>query len=48
MYQKSARFDLIILITWILPDTKGSKTIQKNVNFVRKIRTQHRPNKQDS
>ena len=48
MYQKSARFDLIISITWILTDTKRSKNIQNNVNFVRKIRTQHRPNKQDS
>ena len=48
MYQTSARFDVIILITWILTDTRRSKNIQKNVKFVWKIRTQHRPNKQDS
>ena len=48
MYQKSARFDVIILITWILTDTRRSKNIQKNVKFFGKIRTQHRPNKQDS
>ena len=43
MYQTSARFDVIILITWILTDTR-SKNIQKNVNFVGKIRTQQRLN----
>ena len=44
MYQTSARFDVIILITWILTDTRRSKNIQKNVNFVGKIRTQQRLN----
>ena len=48
MCQTSARFDVIILITWILSDTRRFKNIQKNVNFVWKLRTQHRPNKQDS
>ena len=48
MYQTSARFDVIVLITWILTDTRRSKNIQKNVKFVWKIRTQHRPNKQGS
>ena len=47
MYQTSVRFQVIILVTWILTDTR-SKSIQKNVKFVWKIRTQHRPNKQDS
>ena len=47
MYQTSARFDVIILITWILTDIRRSKNIQKNVKFVWKIRTRHRPNKQD-
>ena len=48
MYQTFARFHGIILITWIWTDTKRSKNIQKNVKFVWKIRTQQRPNKQDS
>ena len=48
MYQTSTRFDVIILITLVLTDTRRSKNIQKNVKFVWKIRTQHRPNKQDS
>ena len=38
MYQASARFDVVILITWILTDTRRSKNIQKNIKFVRKIR----------
>ena len=42
--QTSVRFHVIILVTWILTDTR-SKSIQKNVW---KIRTQHGPNKQDS
>ena len=37
-YQTSARFHVIILITWILIDTRRSKNIQKNVKFVWKIR----------
>ena len=48
MYQTYKRFDPIILITWILTDSRKSKNIQKNVKFVWKIRSQHRPNKQDS
>ena len=48
MYQTSARVHVIILITWILIDTRRSKNIQKNVKFVWKNRTQRRPNKQDS
>ena len=46
MYQISARFHVVILITWIFTDTRRSKNIQKNVKFVWKIRTQHRPNRQ--
>ena len=48
MYLTSARFGVIILITWILSDTRRSKNIQKNAKFVWKIGTQHGPNKQDS
>ena len=48
MYQTSARVHVIILITWILIDTRRSKNIHKNVKFVWKNRTQRRPNKQDS
>ena len=48
MCHTPARFHVIILITWILTDTRRSKNIQKNVNCFWKIRTQHRPNKQDS
>ena len=48
MYQTSARFDVIIINTWILTDTRRSKNIKKNIKFVWKTRTQHRPNKQDS
>ena len=44
MYQTSARFDVILLITWILTDTRRSKNIQKNVNFVGKSRNQQRLN----
>ena len=33
MYQKSAWFDVIILITWILTDTRRSKNIPKNFKF---------------
>ena len=33
MYQTSARFDVIISITWILANTRRSKNIQKNVIF---------------
>ena len=34
MYQTSARVHVIILITWILIDTRRSKNIQNNVKFV--------------
>ena len=43
MCHTPARFHVIILITWILTDTRRSKNIQKK----RKIRIQHRPDKQD-
>ena len=45
MCHTSARSHVIILITWILTDTRRSKNIQKNVNCFWKIRTQHRPKK---
>ena len=48
MWHTYARFNVIILITWILTDTRRSKNIQKNIKFDRKIRIQHRPDKQDS
>ena len=48
MYQTFARFDVVILITLILTDSSRSKNIQKKFKIVRKIRSQHRPNKQDS
>ena len=37
MYQTSARFDVIVLITWILTDTRRSKTIQKNETLFEKL-----------
>ena len=48
MCHTSARFHVIILITWILTDTKGSKNIQKKRKFGWKIRIEHRLDKQDS
>ena len=48
MCHTSARFQVIILITWILTDTKRSKNIQKRRKFGWKIRIQHSPDKQDS
>ena len=42
MCHTSGRFHVIILITWNLTDTRRSKNIQKK----RKIRIQHRPDKQ--
>ena len=39
MYQTSARFDVTILTTWMLTDTRRSKNTQKKVKFVWKIRT---------
>ena len=43
MCHTSGRFYAIILINWNLTDTRRSKNIQKK----RKIRIQHRPDKQD-
>ena len=37
MYQTSARFDVIVLITWILTDTRRSKNIQKNETLFEKL-----------
>ena len=50
MCHTSARFHVILFITWILTDTKGSKNkiIQKKRKFGWKIRIQHRLDKQDS
>ena len=44
IFHTSGRFHVIILITWILTDTRRSKNIQKK----RKIRIQHGPDKQGS
>ena len=43
----SARFPVIILFTWILTDTRRFN-LQRKIKFGWKIRTQHRPDKQDS
>ena len=43
MCHTSGRFHVIILITRNLTDTRSSKNIQKE----RRIRIQHRPDKQD-
>ena len=48
MCHTSARFHVIILLTWILTDTKRSKNVQKKKKFGWEIRIQHRPDKQDS
>ena len=48
MCHTSARFHAIILITGILTDTGRSKNFQKRKKFGRKIRIQHRPDRQDS
>ena len=48
MCHTPARFHVIILITWILTDTRRSKNIQKGRKVGWKIRIQHRPKKQDS
>ena len=48
MCYTSARFHVIILLTWILTDTKRSKNVQKTKKFGWEIRIQHRPDKQDS
>ena len=47
MCYTSARFPVIILITWILTDTRRFN-LQRKRKFGWKIRTQHRPDKQDS
>ena len=44
----SVRVHVLILITWILTDTRKSKNIQEKINFGRKIRIEHRPDNQDS
>ena len=36
MCHTSARFHVIILITWILTDTKRSENIQKKIKLVEK------------
>ena len=48
MCHASARFHVIILITWILNDTWRSRNIQQKGKFGWKIRIQHRPDKKDS
>ena len=48
MCHTSARFHVIILITWILTDTRRSKNIQKKRKFGWKIRIQQGLDKQDS
>ena len=48
MYHTSARFHEIILITWVLTDTRRSKNIQKNIKFVWEIRIKETLDKQDS
>ena len=48
MCHTSARFQVIILITWILTETRKLKNIQKKIKFSGKIRIQHRPDKRDS
>ena len=37
MYQTFARFDVVILITLILTDSRRSKNIQKNLKFLEKL-----------
>ena len=44
----SVRVHVLILITWILTDTRKSKNIQEKIKFGRKIRIEHRPDNQDS
>ena len=39
---------VLILITWILTDTRKSKNIQEKIKFGWKIRIEHRPDNQDS
>ena len=44
----SEGFHVIILIMWILTDTKRPKNVQKNTKFGWKFGIQHRLDKQDS
>ena len=44
----SARFDVIILITRVLTDTRRSNNIKKIIKFGLKIRIQHRLHKKGS
>ena len=48
MCHTSARFDVIILITRTLNDTRRSKTIKKNNKIWLKIRIQHTLDKHNS
>ena len=48
MCHTSARFDVIILITRILTDTRRSNNIKKIIKFGWKIGIQHRLDKQGS
>ena len=48
MYQTSAGFHEIVLITWVLTDTRRSKNIQKNLKFVWEIKIKETLDKQDS
>ena len=48
MCHTSARFHVIILITWLLTVTRRSKNIQKKIKFGWKIRIQDKLDNQDS
>ena len=48
MCHTSVRSHVIILVTWILTDTRKSKNIRKKIKFGWKIRIQLRPDNQDS
>ena len=48
MCHTSVRSHVIILVTWILTDTRKSKNIPKKIKFGWKIRIQLRPDNQDS
>ena len=48
MCHTSVRVHVIILITWLLTNTRKSKNIQNKKKFGWKIRIQHRPHNQDS
>ena len=48
MCLRSVGVHVLILITWILTDTRKSKNIQEKIKFGWKIRIEHRPDNQDS